>query len=388
MTEPLAFGKPMLGQAELEAVARVLSSGTLVHGGVTQEFEHSFAQLLGIKHAIAVSSCTAGLHLGLFAKGIGPGMRVAVPAMTHVATAHVVELVGATPVFVDVNPLTGNIDTDLLREAATDGLNAIIPVHYLGLPCDMEEIREISDEVGAFVLEDCALSLGAKYDGQSVGGLGDGGSFSFYPVKHMTSIEGGMFTTNDDDLAAMVRKCRAFGYNRDLGNRIRPGLYDVDVLGFNYRMNEVEAAVGLHQLPKLADWLVERGRNYRTISAALAEFPDIKVFPDRTRRTTSSHYCLNIVLPHEGTIVRNRLQDRLAAMGIGTSIYYPAAVPLFTYYREKYGYSVGDYPVAEWLAANTISLPVGPHLGDGGASRIAEAVSVAIREELNENSAR
>lgn len=382
MNSAVAFGKPMISVDELEAVAEVMSQGTLVHGAITPEFESAFADYLGVRNAVAVSSCTAGLHLGLFAKGVGAGMRVAVPAMTHVATAHVVELLGATPVFIDVNPETGNMDTELLGKEASAGLDAILPVHYLGFPCDMEEITRIAKEVDAVVIEDCALALGAKYDDQSVGAIGDGGAFSFYPVKHMTSIEGGMFTTNDDEFATLVRKKRAFGYNREIGSRERPGLYDVDTLGFNYRMSEVEAAVGLTQLQKVPGWLEEREKNFKKIRDAVDKFDQITIFPDVQRRKRSTHYCFNLVLPVDGSIDRDRLQDRLTSLGIGTSIHYPSAVPLFNYYRNKYSYSEGDFPVAEWLARSTISLPVGPHLGPDGASRVADAVQQALLEEI------
>ena len=385
MTEQIPFGRPDVGTQEIEAIAEVLRSGVLVHGEITANFEEAFAQQVGIKHAIAVASCTAGLHLALFAQGIQAGHRVAVPAMTHVATAHVVELLGATPVFVDVDPRTGNMNTEHLATHAEKGLDAIIPVHYLGLPCDMDKIGEIAKEARAFVVEDCALALGASYRGESVGGIGDAGSFSFYPVKHMTTIEGGMFTTNDDDLAHAVRKRRSFGYSKDLGARKRPGQYDVDALGFNYRMNEVEAAVGLHQLPKVPRWLEQRKQNFDLLLSRTSHFSDVTVFPDVDGVGVSSHYCFNVVLPPGGRYNRDRVQDSLQGSGVGTSIHYPSAVPLFTYYREKYGYKNGDFPVAEWLGANTISLPVGPHLGEDGGKKIADALESALRREINEH---
>ena len=206
---------------------------------VTPAFEEAFAERIGTRHAIAVASCTAGMHLTLFVREIGRGHKIAVPAMTHVATAHCVELAGATPVFVDVDPKTGNMCPDQL-DAVADPLSVIMPVHYLGLTCEMDRIQATADRHGAFILEDCAVAMDAQYKGRKAGNLGLAGSFSFYPVKHMTSIEGGMVTTNDDHLAEQLRKRRAFGYNKALGERSRPGLYDVDELGFNYRMSEIE----------------------------------------------------------------------------------------------------------------------------------------------------
>lgn len=382
MTDPLAvpFGRPLLDEAEIEAVTAVLRSGRLVHGQVTRDFEAAFAARIGAKHAVAVSSCTAGLHLALFARGIGPGDRVAVPAMTHVATAHAVELLGATPVFVDVEADTGNIDPDLLEDAAEGGLSAILPVHYLGLPCAMDRIGAIAEAAGALLVEDCALAVDATFGAAKAGTLGDCGSFSFYPVKHLTSIEGGMVTTDDEDLADQIRKRRAFGYNRALGERARPGQYDVDALGFNYRMSEVEAAVGLAQLAKLDAFQAARARNAAILRDALGQIPDLTVFAAEKGDARSSNYCLNIVLPRDGAIDRDRVQDVLNHKGVGTSIHYPSAVPLFTFYKEKYGYYAGHYPVAEWLAAQTISLPVGPHVSESEMAAVGEAVRTAVEQ--------
>lgn len=380
LNAPIPFGKPLLDDAEIDAVVAVLKSGILVHGNVTHDFELAFAKRVGAKHAIAVSSCTSGLHLALFVNDIGAGKRVAVPAMTHVATAHVVELQHATPVFIDVDPATGNMNPEHLAKAAKGGLAAVMPVHYLGLPCDMDPILTIAREAGAMVIEDCALAVDATYGDMKAGTLGDCGSFSFYPVKHLTSIEGGMVTTNDDALAAKIAKRRAFGYNRQLGERTRPGLYDIDALGFNYRMSEVEAAVGLVQMQKLDTFQKLRARNHHIIAKALSRIEGATVFPNILGKAQSSHYCINLVLPRDGSVSREAVQDALKARQVGTSIHYPGAVPLFTYYREKYGYKPGQFPVAEWLAAQTISLPVGPHMSADEAEALGEAAIDAVAE--------
>ena len=376
---PIPFGRPMLDAAAFDRVREVLESGILVHGQVTPAFEQAFAERAGAAEAVAVSSCTAGLHLTLFARGVGPGDRVAVPAMTHVATAHSVELLGAEPVFVDVDPETGNVDPEAM--AAIDGpLAAVMPVHYLGLPCAMEAVHAVAQAKGAFVLEDCALAVDATYGERKAGTLGLAGSFSFYPVKHMTSIEGGMVTTDDADLAAALRKRRAFGYNRMLGERARPGTYDVDALGFNYRMSEVEAAVGLTQLDRLDGFQAARRANAETLHDGLGDLAGLTLFPLEHGPARSACYCVNAVLPRDGSVARDAVVDGLKRRGIGTSIHYPGPVPLFTYYSDKYGYRPGRFPVAEWLAEQTISLPVGPHLADAGAARIVEAFRAAYAE--------
>ena len=378
---PIPFGKPQLDADAFDAVRSVLESGMLVHGTVTPAFEAAFAQRIGAAEAVAVSSCTAGLPLTLFNRNIGPGDRVAVPAMTHVATAHSVELVGAQPVFIDVDPATGNMDPAAL-EAVDGPLAAIMPVHYLGLPCDMDRIHAVAQAKGAFVLEDCALAVDATWGDQKAGTLGLAGSFSFYPVKHMTSIEGGMVTTNDPALAHDLRRRRAFGYNRALGERTRPGLYDVDILGMNYRMSEVEAAVGLAQIAHLDHFMADRSRNDAALRAILSRIDGLTLFPDRHGKATSSHYCINAVLPRDGSVSRDRVVDGLNARKIGSSVHYPGPVPLFTYYSQKYGYKAGQFPVAEWLADQTISLPVGPHLTKGDAERVGNAFQEAYSEAL------
>lgn len=380
MTERnIPFGRPMVDQHERDAVMRVLEGTTFVHGPVTHEFEATFAERAGAKHAVSLGSCTAGLHLSLLVQGIGPGHRVAVPAMTHVATAHAVSYCGATPVFIDVERDTGNMDPAKLEEAAGGGLDAIMVVHYLGLPCDMAAIDSIAEKAKAFIVEDCALALDATFGGAKVGTLGSAGCFSFYPVKHMTTIEGGMLTTNDDFLADKVRQHKAFGYDKSLEKRARPGIYDVSALGYNYRMNEVEAAVGLAQLKKMDGFQSARTANFAALKVILDGIDGLTVFADEKGQAKSTHYCLNAILPEDGSVSRDDLVQGLKARGVGSSVHYPSAVPLFTYYREKHGFREGQFPVAEWLAAQTISLPVGPHMTTEDAVYVGENFATAYQ---------
>ena len=376
----IPFGRPMLDASEIEKVTQVLSGTQLVHGPVTREFEQKFAERAGAGFALSVASCTAGLHLSLFTKGIGPGDEVIVPAMTHVATAHAVEFCGATPVFADVERDSGNIDSDAVSAAVTEKTKAIIVVHYLGLPCDMERIMAIADAADAFVIEDCALAVDATFDGRKVGNFGATGCYSFYPVKHITTLKGGMVVLNDEDLSKAIAQRKAFGYDRMLGQRSRPGIYDVTVLGYNYRMNEVEAAVGLSQLAKLDEFQSKRALNFNILFESLNEVEELTVFPSRKGKAVSSHYCLNATLPADGSIDRDSIVASLKEAGIGTSVHYPGAVPLMGYYREKYGYSGGEYPAAEWLGQQTISLPVGPHVSEDDAAYIAKTLRNAVKE--------
>lgn len=376
----IPFGKPLLGDEERDAVARVLEGTMLVHGELTKAFEKAFAERAGSRHAIALSSCTAALHLSLRACDIGAGDAVIVPAMTHVATAHSAEYCGARPLFVDVAPESGNLDAAAAVHTADKAGNvrAILPVHYLGLPCDMDALGAIAARLGAMIVEDCALAIDATYGDRKAGTLGDTGCFSFYPVKHMTSIEGGMLTTDDDELAARVKKLRAFGYDRSLGERSEPGVYDIDALGLNFRMNEVEAAVGLAQFCKLDDFQAARTRNFEAMATELREIDELTIFEPKQGKAQSSHYCLNVVLPADGRIVRRDVVAYLKGVGVGSSVHYPVALPLSRYYRDKYGYKPGEFPIAEWLAAQTISLPVGPHLEAGDPEYIAEEMKKAV----------
>jgi dTDP-4-amino-4,6-dideoxygalactose transaminase len=332
-----------------------------------------------VKHAISVASCTAGLHLGLFAHDIKTGDEVIVPAMTHVATAHVVELCGAKPVFVDVGETDGNINPAFIASALSERTKAAMVVHFLGMPCDMKAIHGTLKGKDITVIEDCAIALDATYFGAKTGTLGTLGAFSFYPIKQITSIEGGMVTTNDDALAASIRMRKAFGYDRTVEQRTKPGVYDVVALGFNYRMSEVEAAVGLAQLRKLDGFLKKRQENYNALSEALKAIDEVTVFADVKGAAKSSHYCLNAILPRDGSVSRDTVVDYLKNAGVGTSVHYPNAVPLYTYYREKYGYRVGQFPVAEWLAAQTISLPCAPHVTPDDMRWVAEKMKEAVR---------
>ena len=371
----------MLGDAEKRLAARVLEGTVLTHGPRCAEFEQRFAERVGARHAVTVSSCTTGLQLSLMAIGLKAGDEVLVPAQTHVATSHSVEHLGGRPVFVDVERATGNIDPEKAAAAVTLRTRAIMPVHYLGLPCDMDRLQVVAARHGLAIIEDCALAIGANYSGRHPGTLGTAGAFSFYPAKHMTTLEGGMVTTNDDDVAARLRSLRAFGYDRSFGERKIPGIYDVVALGNNFRMSEVQAAVGLGQLGQLDAFMAARHRNTRILLDGISELTGVVTFPIVHGKATSGYYCVNIVFT-DTKLDRNRMIEKLNAAGIGTSVHYPIAVPLARYYRDKYNYKPGDFPVAEWISAQAISLPVGPHVSADDAHYIAETVRKLTTEAL------
>jgi perosamine synthetase len=376
----LPFGKPIIGQEEKDAVLETLDGPVLVHGPRAKGFEDDFAAWTGAPHAVSVASCTAGMHLIYFALGYGPGDEVIVPAQTHTATAHAVALTGATPVFVDAEPFTGNIDIDKLEAAITPRTRAIAVVHFLGLPVDMTRVMEIARRRGLFVLEDCALAFGTRLDGVHAGLLGDAGVFSFYPVKHMTTAEGGMIVTRDGALADLLRRQRAFGVDRTHGERAAPGSYDVTMLGFNYRMNELEAAIGIVQLRRLDGFLAARKANFAALAAGLEGAPGLTILPDEFERAEGGRYCLQAMLSPELTPRRTDVMLRLKELGVGVSVYYPRPVPLMTWYRERGGHRPEDFPVATRISEASISLPVGPHLTVDDMARIAAAFRSAVKD--------
>jgi len=379
MKRTVAFGAPMIGEEERAAVADVLSGPILVHGPRATRFEEEFAAYVGAPHAVTVSSCTAGMHLIWFTVGIGPGDEVIVPAQTHVATAHAVELTGARPVFVDAEVASGNIDVTAIGRAITPRTRGITVVHFLGMPVDMVPVVALARQHGLFVLEDCALAIGTKLDGVHAGLHGDAGVFSFYPVKHMTTAEGGMIVTRDAELASRVKLRKAFGVDRTHGERKIPGTYDVVALGFNYRMNELQAAIGSVQVRKLNGFLVARQENYAALERALSGVRGIELLASGGDRFQHSRYCLSIVLAANLAQRRAAIVAELNARGVGTSVYYPQPVPRLTYYR-KYGWKDGDFPAAERISDCSIALPVGPHLGPQDMSYISETVRSVIKD--------
>ena len=376
----IPFGKPIIGEEERFAVDQVLRGPTLVHGPKAVEFETAFSNFTGSASAVSVSSCTAGMHLIYFALGYGPGDEVIVPAQTHVATAHAVRLTGATPVFVDSEVLTGNIDTTALESAITEKTRAIAVVHYLGVPANMLEITRIAKRRGLFVLEDCALALGAHIKDTHVGSLGDVGVFSFYPVKHMTTTEGGMIITNDSEFAARLRLLRAFGVDRSHGERSIPGIYDTIALGFNYRMSEVNAAMGIVQLSRVNEFLRKRRENYDDIASRLGEkLPsDCRIVPQPCNESiTSSHYCISIMLGSELAGNRASIMRYMTEQGVGTSVYYPHPVPRMTYYKSLSG-ATNRVPKATKFSDESIALPVGPHVFETDRQVISQTFLDAI----------
>lgn len=385
MTTPsrtIPFARPWITDDERKAVLEVLDGPILTHGPQGKAFEAEFAAFLGPNaHGVSVSSCMAALHLAYVHLGIGQGDEVIVPAQTHSATAHAVEWVGARPVFVDCDPATGNLTAERIAPAITPSTKAISVVHFVGIPCEMSPIAALAEQSGLKVIEDCALALGARLNGTHVGLFGDAGTFSFYPAKHITTGEGGMFVTRHPEVAEAVSRLRAFGVDRAHAERAIPGLYDVPTLGLNYRMSELQAALGRTQLRRVEENLARRRTNFEALKRALAGIPRVRVVDADAFAQRSSHYCLSLVLDGDLGARRNAIVGALNGRGVGTSIYYPQPVPRMTYYRTRYGYDAGRYPNAGEISDRSIALPVGPHLNGDDVAYIAEVLSQILRTE-------
>lgn len=351
---------PVTGEEEWLATKEPLMSGWITQGPKVSEFETQFAEMHGVKHALAVTSCTTGLHLALAAIGVGPGDEVIVPAFTWVATANVVLYCGAKPVFVDVSRDTYNIDIDEVSQRITDSTKAIIPVHLFGLCADITELKKIIPEHIA-ILEDAACAAGATLDGAYAGALGDAGVFSFHPRKSITTGEGGMVTTNNDELAEKMKQLRNHGATISEEQRhFGPKPYilpDFNMLGFNYRMTDLQGAVGLVQLPKLKGFIAERNRWAEYYSAELASVDWIKTPFCQENSTHGWQSFVLYVDPDKSPLPRNDIMDALQSMGVSTR---PGthAVHMLNFYKDTFGTQDDEFPGARDCNNNTMAIPL------------------------------
>jgi dTDP-4-amino-4,6-dideoxygalactose transaminase len=378
----LPFGSPSISEEEIAAVADVLRSGWIGMGPKTLEFEAAFAAHVGARHAVAVSSCTAGLHLALEAAGVGPGHEAITTAMTFVATVNAIVHCGATPVLVDVDRRTLNMDLDAVERAITPRTRAILPVHFGGLPCDLGRIRELARAHGLVIVEDAAHAVGAVHAGTLVGGHGNLACFSFYPNKNMTSIEGGMVTTDDDALADEMRLLRLHGLQADAWKRFGPGRVPSALSvrpGFKYNMTDVQAVLGLSQLRRLNGFLLAREELARAYDEELRDLP-----LDRQERPAAGgpeRHALHlyVILPRLEELGASRAEifDALRAENIGVASHYPA-IPQHPSLASVLPQRPGGFPVAEWVAERTLSLPLQPAMSREDAADVVVAVRAVL----------
>jgi dTDP-4-amino-4,6-dideoxygalactose transaminase len=370
----IAIAAPAIGEEEWRALREPLESGWLTSGPKVTAFEQAFAARHRVRHAIATTSCTTGLHLALAAAGVGPGDEVVVPAFTWVATANAVLYCGARPVFVDVDPLTYNMRPDAAAAAMTGRTRAVIPVHLFGLCADVDEVQ--SAVPGAIVIEDAACASGASYKGRPAGGLGDAAVFSFHPRKTITTGEGGMVTTNDAALAARAACLRNHGAT--VPEEVRHGghapyvLPDFEVLGFNYRMTDLQAALGLVQLSKLDDFIDERRQRAGWYASALADLDWLQL---PTAPAGYGHGWQSYVAVMRADAGRDRedVMRRLQEAGIATR---PGthAVPDLGLYRRRADLRPEGYPVAAELSRRSIALPLHNRMDERDFEYVADVL--------------
>lgn len=367
---------PSTGEEEWQALRESIMSGWLTQGPKVAEFEQRFAEMHDVKHAIATTSCTTGLHLALMAMGVGPGDEVIVPAFTWVATANVVLYCGAIPVFVDVDPVSFNMDPAQVAAKITSKTKAVIPVHLFGLCADVDAIRAAIPE-HVKILEDAACAAGAMYRGAKAGSLGDAGVFSFHPRKSITTGEGGMVTTNDDSLAEHMNMMRNHGAAISEEQRHHgPHPYllpEFNLLGYNYRMTDLQGAVGLVQLAKLEKFIQERAYWAAWYREQLADVDWLRC-PEEPEEGRHAWQAFVVrVNPEKAPKSRNEIMDELQLRGVATR---PGthAVHMLGLYRDRFGIQAGDFPMARDCDANTMAIPLHNRMNENDFVMVVKAI--------------
>jgi len=373
----IEFYKHNISQADIANAVEVMNSLFLTTGETVEEFERRFSQYLGLKYTVGVTSCTAALHLSLLAYGIGPGDEVITTPMTFIATANAVLYAGAKPVFVDVEPETGNINADLIEDAATSRTKAILPVHLYGQMCDMRKIREIADKHHLTVIEDAAHAIEASRDGIRPGQLSDAACFSFYATKNITSGEGGAISTNSEEIAEKLKKLRLHGMSKGAAERYfrRYEHWDMEMLGWKYNMNNIQAALLLSQLGRIEQNWQRREEICRMYEDAFRSNAHISLPLVLPGSKSARHLFTVQVRPEKRDKVLWQLQER----GIGVAVNF-RAIHLLTFYRQTFGYERGMYPIAEKIGDSTITLPLYPKLTDEEVRYVIQTVKEVTAE--------
>ena len=390
----LVFGAPDVREEDIEEVVATLRSGWIGTGPRVARFEEMFREYVGSRHAVAVNSCTAALHLSLLVAGVQAGDEVITSPMTFAATANAIVHAGGHPRFLDVRRETQNIDPDAVRrfleeectrDAATGTLlnrstrrrvRALLPVHMCGRPCEMDELVTLASEYGLVLLEDAAHAVGAQHRGRPVGSIGDMTAFSFYVTKNVTTVEGGMVTTDDADLAARLKVLALHGMSADAWKRYSDeGFkhYEVVVPGFKSNLTDLQAALGLHQLARAEEVRRRRAEIWEAYDEAFGDLPVGLPTPEADGTRHARHLYTLMVDEARAGLTRDAFMTRLHAKGIGTGVHY-RAVHLHPYYRELLALGEGAYPEAEWISERTVSIPLGSNLSEPDVARVISVV--------------
>lgn len=374
----LPFSRPALSRAAIDEVVACLESGWITTGPRVKRFEQDLAAYLGAPHVLALSSATAGLHLALLALDLQPGDEVITTPLTFAATLNTIVLAGGRPVLVDVDARTFNIDVAQLAGAITPRTRAIMPVHFAGLPVDLDPLYALAEQHGLRVIEDAAHAIGTEYKGRRIGSFGDTQVFSFHPNKNMTTGEGGCVTTRDAALAERVALLRFHGMDREAWNRFgKTGNqhYEIILPGLKYNMMDMQAALGIHQLAELDGFIKRRTELALRYQQQFAGWPQLQLpaAPEYAHRHAWHLYSPLINAPAAG-MDRDTFMAGLKERNIGTGLHY-RAVHLYPYYREHYGFKPGDFPNAEHIGESIVSLPLFPGLSDADQDRVIAAMA-------------
>jgi len=376
----LLFGSPQILQDEIDELVNTLRSGWIGTGPKTHKFERMFAQYVKARNAVALNSCTAGLELALDVLGIGPGDEVITTPITFCATANVIVHRGAKPVFADIELPSMNLNPEEIERRITPRTKAIIPVHFAGRPCRMDEILDIARRYDLYVIEDAAHAIEAWYRDKKIGSIGDITAFSFYVTKNVVTGEGGMVTTDRDDWAEEIRIKSLHGISKDAWRRYtEAGFQPYDTLypGYKFNMTDLQASLGIHQLARVEENLVVRERHWMRYNQAFADIPEITIPPEEEGIRHARHLYTILLDIDALKVDRNRFIEVLKAENIGSGIHF-IALHLHSFYRKSFGYKRGDFPKAEYVSDRILSLPLSPKLTDEDVDDVIRAVKKVI----------
>jgi dTDP-4-amino-4,6-dideoxygalactose transaminase len=373
--------RPSIGEEEIEEVTDTLRSDWITLGPKTHKFEEMCSEYIGCKQAVAVSSCTAGLQLSLNALEVGEGDEVVTTPFTFVSTVNVIVHTGARPVLVDIDTGTYNIDPRKIADAVSSRTKALLPVHYAGNPCEMDEILEIAEKNDLWVIEDAAHAIGAAYKKKKIGAIGDLTSFSFYATKNVTTGEGGMVTTDNDELADRIRLLSLHGMSKDAWKRYQAAgswYYEVLAAGYKCNMTDLQASIGIHQLKKLEQMQRRREDIARRYNEAFEALPGV-VRPNVSEYAHHAWHLYPILLNlNLLKSDRNGFVEALKAENVGTSVHF-IPVHLHPYYRDRFGFRRGDFPNSEYVYDREVSLPIYPRMSDSDVEDVIAAVRKVVQ---------